>query len=367
VQSHGIPAGGCFRDFNDYSTLRDSLIGGGFKREGGAHAMLGIDVLGGPIRIYRSSLRVTPLPVTISFTDSIAKIKGRIEEIERIPIARQRLFYADDELADELLLADLRPNSNPMFTNFRLVVIDPIRISIQTWTDDAILLEVNQDDRIFDVKGRLEVIQGIVAKEQRLFVGWREFDDADTLRARSIEDDFTLHLRTGGSRSDNNCEIARNEDLDDPDNPILHVSIHHFERNVIRSITVRRNSVLRDAIAGLGWIEGDGNPNLWFSGLRLNLKKIFEDYGIRQRTVLHFGLEYPIEIFVELFFGKHATFYVSLDDKVEVLRGLVEPHNGWPTEELRLIFGGHQMEDGCTLRKYCLEKDSTVHSVGRLR
>jgi hypothetical protein len=78
------------------------------------------------VRIYRSWWRPAALPVTVYYSDRVRKIKERIEGIESIPVAQQRLFFGDRELDDQLLIGDLPPprviHIIPLIFGWRLLI-----------------------------------------------------------------------------------------------------------------------------------------------------------------------------------------------------------------------------------------------------
>ncbi|XP_063718857.1 ubiquitin-ribosomal protein eS31 fusion protein-like [Symsagittifera roscoffensis] len=70
-----------------------------------------------------------------------------------------------------------------------------------------------------------------------------------------------------------------------------------------------------------------------------------------------------MQIFVKTLTGKTITLDVEPTDTVEVLKAKIENKEEIPSEELRLIFGGKQLEDGDELLSEGVEKESTIHVV----
>ena len=72
-----------------------------------------------------------------------------------------------------------------------------------------------------------------------------------------------------------------------------------------------------------------------------------------------------VQIFVKNLKGKNIIITVELGEDVLDLKKKIETREGIPPEVQRLIVGGKQLQDGNTLRKYKIKKDSHVHMVMR--
>lgn len=185
---------------------------------------------------------------------------------------------------------------------FGLLHPGQIKVSIRFQPNLSVQIILAPDQAVESLKEMIEEKTEIPIKDQRLFYGGAELQDARTLTFYRIANDSTIMLGKFSSSS-------------------------MFMR------------LLCDTLATL-------------IAPRLTQTTETQPQSVTQNEV---------QIFVRNLNGKTMTIMVSPSGPVEKLKELVFEKTGIPASEQRLLYGGKQLEDKRLLSDYGIVKESTLH------
>lgn len=87
----------------------------------------------------------------------------------------------------------------------------------------------------------------------------------------------------------------------------------------------------------------------------------------RNRIFINDKEDEYFQIFYKSLAGKTKTLFVKASDSIESIKIKIQDKEGIAGAELRIIFGGKQLDDGLTASDYNIKKESTLHILLRLR
>ncbi|CAL4897490.1 unnamed protein product [Urochloa decumbens] len=133
--------------------------------------------------------------VDVNSSDTIDKIKDKIEDADGFPKGRQCLIFADEKLEGKHTLADY----NICKDSTLLLVLYPckggrMKIFVKTYTGKTVTLKAESSDTVNSMKVKVYETEGTRPIHQRMVFSGKELEGRRTLAYYNIQHESTLHL-----------------------------------------------------------------------------------------------------------------------------------------------------------------------------
>ena len=294
--------------------------------------------LRGGMVIFVKTLQNITLTLDVEKNDSISTVKVKIRDKLKIPISRQILFFAGKQLASGRTLSDYFIKRESLL-HLGWPLENRMQIFFKTSIGKNITLEFLPDETIRDVKAIIQDKVGIPHVWQRLFFDGRRLEDLQTLADYNIKNESIINV-------------------------FSHPMTIFVKTSTDKTITLEVKPRATILFVKKQIQAKEGTPpyqqTLFFGKKQLEVGRTLADYNIQKAMTLRV-ISDPMSIFIKTLYGKTISLDVKPYDTIYNVKAKIQEMERVKPNQQRLFLDGNQLEEGCTLVDYNIQKDTIVH------
>ncbi|KAL5705293.1 hypothetical protein ACHQM5_023618 [Ranunculus cassubicifolius] len=211
-----------------------------------------------------------------------------------------------------------------------------------------ITLDVDMRDTILSVKQRIQNKEGVTVSNLDILHLGEELDDGRTIASYNITEGSTVYaLVRQGDSMQINVRIEK-------DGSVIALKVKGWYRIKDVKSTI-------ESMVGIPIVK----QKLNIGQVRLEDHRTLAEMNILPGETLSL-ISGSMQVFVKGLSGNTITLGVDPFDTVNVIKEMIEEHDGMHIDQQRLIFAGKQLEGQRTLADYNIQKGDTIHLVLRL-
>ena len=301
----------------DYNIVHESTLYLMLRRHVGTH-------------IYVLTPTGKVIIVNVKSSDNIASVKAQIADKEGFAPELQCLIFAGYILEDKVTVHDMGTES------ILQLVLCCKSVLVKTLTGKTIRVQVECNDRIDDLKAKIQGMEGISPN-----------DYCCKYAGKEIEDGLVLGLLAGHHTEDECIHLVSH-----PSDDGMVIFVKTLTGKVI-TLSVNPGDTLRAVKAKLQSTEGTPEhlQDLTFTGKQLQNRYTLSDYRIFTGITLYLGVhQCSNAVYLTTPAGKIITMlFTDPSDSIRSIKSKLAHAEGIPTEQQHLMFAGKELRDDFTL------------------
>ena len=284
------------------------------------------------------------MTLMIDDSSSIEDVKIKIQDLEGIPPAQQRLIFEGEEMRDKRILSDYHLNEGSILYLVLRGVEGYIQIFVKTLTHKILTLTVEAKERIESVKTKI-ADKDSFTEQVELCLDGKQLEDEKTLADYNIQNENTLYLGVPTTIFEVFC--GRKYDLV--------IGCHESVRDLKERIETSED------------ISAD-RLNILHSGTVLDDDILIGDCkNINGECLLYVDLRSTINICVEIQNPRLQKQRMCLKCVKEMdvihLKRMIQHQHKIPACFQTLIFNGTELHDSLCLMEFGITMNSTIRMV----
>ncbi|KAL9959086.1 hypothetical protein ACROYT_G036168 [Oculina patagonica] len=307
-------------------------------------------------QIFVKMLSGKTITLEVKPENTIEDVKNKVQYKEGIPPDQQQFFFIGKRLEDYYTLKKYHITNEST-----LQLCDVKRILfVETATGERIILEVEQETSIREIKCKVQAKDGIPIDQQCLTFNEKELQNDRTLEEYNIMNESTLKL----------CLVmeAKHKTTSDRD---CRQGSDHVTRDLTICVTTPTGKTLITEVAAGDSIANVNKMIMGELGIPIDQGDYTVNYyNLQNKPIVRFTVRQRdnMQLLVKTLTGKTViTLEVVPEDTIQNVKRKIMDEVGIPVDQHDLTLNEITLNDDHTLNYYNIRKDSTLHLVIRQR